>query len=123
MAAQPWPDGVPDCFQRGSFARVEDPDITMRTANATGPAKTRSRYTTGIAQYSGAIVMSREEYVLYLEWYQGVLADGANEFIINDPITETDQVFRYLGPPQAVFVGANDFSVTMSFEQMPDPVP
>jgi hypothetical protein len=121
MAAQPWPAGVPDCFQRGSFARVEDPDITIRTEVSTGPAKTRSRYTTGIAQYSGAIVMKREEYNLYLDWFLGPLANGANPFITNDPISETDQVFRYLTPPSAVFVGANDFSVTMSFEQMPDP--
>ena len=113
-----WPDELKRNVIRQSFQQ-KDESTLLRTKMETGPIKQRARYLQAVTTYTVEMWYRREDYAELVDFFRTTMAAGSLRFIYTHPLTLAEEVFRFGDQPRYRFVGNNDFSVTMTWEQMP----
>lgn len=113
-----WPLTLQQKVEGGDFELVFG-DTLLKSDVDVGPAKVRSRYTDGVDQYKGSILLSSTEYDDLKTFYKTTLNNGANYFDWVDPIDDSAAQFRFVTPPRISHLGGGEFRVAMSLEKLP----
>lgn len=120
MTTEAWPNDLPDCA--GSWEESPTPDI-LRSSVDIGQAKVRRRSTIGGKTVSVGWTMDANTYAALVFFYETTLLEGVNSFYYNHPISGTQQTYRFLSPPNLIFVagksGVGAYQVTCEWELMP----
>lgn len=113
-----WPIGLQQKLNADDFD-LKFGDVTVRSDMDVGPAKIRARFTDAVDQYTVSILMTLDEYSTLADFYKTVLAGGSLPFLFHDPMTDSDQVFRFASPPDIKPLGGLIFKVSMQWEKLP----
>jgi hypothetical protein len=113
-----WPAELQQKLNANSF-QVTFGDTLVRSENAAGATKVRSRFTDGIDQYRCSITLDISEYSVLSVFFKTSLNNGADKFIFEDPLTESPGVFRFAGPPVITPIGGRVFTVSMAWDKFP----
>lgn len=119
--AEQWPISLQQKINSDNFS-LDIGDVTIRTDMEVGPPKVRARATRGTDTYAVSIwVKKGTEYTTFINFYKTTLANGTKTFEFINPITEVNEIFRFIGTPKIGLVGStgNTLQVTMTWEQLP----
>lgn len=114
--ANAWPTSLADCFLLSGFSRQQMP-MTIRSEVEVGLPKVRRRYTKPIVVINGSLVFTLDQVKTFNLFYNVTLKGGVESFIFNDPISQTDQEFRFIEPPIVTPVTDGDVKIQMHLEQ------
>lgn len=110
-----WPLYLPQHLRiDGQSGGPKDPFI--RTEMSTGPAKQRRRCTKKVEPFDGSLLMSSDEYELFVEFWDNDLQGGALSFTWEHPITRAVATIRFTAPYKWEPQGASQFIISLSCE-------
>jgi hypothetical protein len=89
-----------------------------------GPAKVRRRFTSVVKNMKGSIVMTKAQFLLWEAWFEDVIAFGALDFTMPDPVNGGDMTVRIVAekgskPYSISQNGALDVNVSFTLEKLP----
>ncbi len=113
-----YPSGLQQKLNADNFSVVLG-NTTVRSGMDVGPDKVRSRFTDGVDVYTVSIWMDIGDYSTLTTFYKATLGNGAKTFGFPNPLTNTTDEFRFLGPPEITPLGGREFVVTMKWELQP----
>jgi hypothetical protein len=79
MTAPIWPTALPQYLLTRNYAE-DDPNTVVRTTMDAGPAKVRRRFTAGVRQVSGIIVVDEDQLDTLSDFFMNDCAGGAIAF-------------------------------------------
>jgi len=113
-----WPATLQQKVESTQFELVFG-DTRIKSDVDVGLAKVRSRYTDGVDQYRGSIILDSSEYADLKTFYKTTLNNGTDFFDWVDPIDSSAASFRFITPPRITGMGGAKFGVALSLEKAP----
>jgi hypothetical protein len=113
-----WPATLQQKVNEGGF-RKSFGSTKITSNNDVGPAKVRRRFTKRIDNHNITMNLSRDQYDTFNNFYDTTLNGGVESFTFIDPITDTEQTYRFVGDPAITPIGGNEFLLQMVWEQLP----
>ena len=113
-----WPDTLPPSPLIDGLEE-EEPDIILRTQMDAGPAKTRLRFTSGVAPLKWPTLLTTEQRATLINFYRVTCAYGALSYNVTHPITGDTISVRFVKPPKIVPASDKFFRTTLELEIMP----
>lgn len=92
---------------------------SIRSDVDVGPAKVRSRFTDAVDTYTTEIFLDFDQWGDLKDFYKTILVNGTLPFLFHDPMTDTDEVFRFASPPTVQPLGGRVFRINMNWEKLP----
>ncbi|MDR1506574.1 MAG: hypothetical protein LBI67_05675 [Treponema sp.] len=111
-----YPDSLPAIRAAGFSSTYKDPVI--RTQMDAGPVKQRLRYTAVPKQFTGTIVVTEEERLVFETWFTGVLGFGTLRFVMQNPQTLVPEEFRFTGAYDETEMDGL-YEISMPLERLP----
>lgn len=113
-----WPAALPQQFLINGY-HEEPGDNIIRSPVATGPKKTRRRYTATIRPFGGRMLMTVAQYATFRTFYEDTIDDGSLEFDFpktNEPSTLLTVFFakKYEASQAGIF-----WAVSIELEEQP----
>jgi len=99
-----WPLTLPQSFLVESFAE-EAPDNIIRSAMDSGPSKARKRYSATVTPFSGHMIMTQAQYLIFKDFFRNTISDGAFSFQMTDYVNGGTMEVRFRDKPTANFLG------------------
>jgi hypothetical protein len=119
LATPVWPSDLPQKLEQTTYSETL-PSVTVRTEMDSGAPKVRRRFTAGIENIQGTMLLTRDEAETLDTWFNETLQGGAVSFQWKHPRRETEDVeMRFLEPPSLAARGAINFTASMSLEVLP----
>jgi hypothetical protein len=94
-------------------------ETVIRTNVEVGPAKVRRRYTKAIDLYRSTINLKYDDWQTLKDFYDVTLNGGALPFNFENPMTQTQEEFRFVTSPDLAPLGGEWFRVTLDLERLP----
>ena len=113
-----WPATLPQQLLVSGYDE-SPPDLALRTAMSTGPAKLRRRSTADVRPIGGAMVMTTAQVATLETFYVTTLVSGTLSFTHDHPRTAVSSTFRFTAPPGYEALGAGEYHVTLGLEITP----
>lgn len=117
MAAD-WPTTLPQSPLIDGYDETP-PDLTVRSENATGPAKVRRRATAGVRPVSWNMLLDTTQMTTFDDFFEGTLANGALPFNLKDPRTGLTFEYRIVNKPPYQLESGRLWRVNMQLERLP----
>jgi hypothetical protein len=95
------------------------PNTIIRTQMDNGVAKTRRRFTATVRPMSISFTMTPSQVALLDTFYNDTTKGGSLRFEWTHPRTGVTKEFRFVNPPEINGARGNNYSVSISLEQMP----
>lgn len=92
---------------------------TVSTDMDVGPAKIRSRFTKSVDTYTCEIFIDFDDIDTFETFYKTTLGNGSLPFTFDDPFTQSQESFRFIGQPVIDPLGGREFVIRMSWEKLP----
>ncbi len=99
------------------------PDVLLRTEMDAGPAKTRQRYTAGVAGLQCEMMLGPVQVATLEDFYSGTLGGGVEKFTWAHPRSGDTKVFRFVKPPQISQASKGAFKAALDLEILPETAP
>ncbi len=117
MATIDWPAGLPQNLLISGYSQSAA-DNLLRTPMDAGPAKVRRRFTSGVRQIQGDILVTSSQLSTFKTFYNTMLLYGTLRFNWTDPDDQTTSVeMRFTAPPSWVPAGyGGHFRISMALE-------
>lgn len=112
-----WPTTLPQSFLIDGFSE-EGSDNVIRSPVDAGPAKTRRRYTAATRPIKGRMLLTHEQYLVFKEFYEETINDGATEFDMPDDIHDTTMTVKFKDKYQSEYVG-RFWVIDLNLERQP----
>ena len=113
-----WPATLPQDLNLEGFEGQISSQV-VRTPMDVGPAKQRLRSSSAPEPFRGIMVMTKDQFALFNEFFQQTIGGGADEFDWKHPITLVAKSVRFIEQPRYRAITPTDISVTMALEIMP----
>ena len=104
MALIVWPVTLPQSFLIDDYQR-EGHNNVIRSAMETGPPKCRRRYTAAVQQIQTSMIMTPAQLLIFEDFYENTILDGALEFEIPDDINGGTMDVKFRDKYTANFLG------------------
>ena len=114
-----WPTQLPG-FNSG--LRETQMDGFVRTPTDIGPGQQRRRYSATPVYFAGEMTFTQAERLTFQTFYNTELANGANTFTMDDPVTGNSATFQFTRAPNFRIVSGADGNVhiaSISLERLP----
>jgi hypothetical protein len=112
-----WPITLQTLWNEANFG-LDAGDTTIRSEMDFGPSKVRRRTTVGIDRFTGSIYLTTSQYSVFKTFFDVSLNGGVKTFYFNHPITEAQEVFRFIGAYKITSLGAGQFLLNFTWEQI-----
>lgn len=93
-----WPLTLPPTFDQDSF-NEQDQDTVIRTQMEAGPAKVRNRFTAGVVNLQGSMLMTKDQTQILDDFYK---TNKALAFTFTHPRTGVAVSVRFTAPPTKI---------------------
>ena len=113
-----WPSTLQQLLSEANFS-YEIADTAIRTDMEIGPQKVRRRFTRPVNSLTGSIYLTMEEFNFFYTFYNTTLNGGVLPFEYYHPITKELNEWRFKGPARIRSLGAGNFTVEFTWEQLP----
>jgi len=111
-----WPVTLPQCFLQDSYQET-DANLFVQTEMDAGPPKIRRRFTAGVRQISGKMLLTTAQKIILREFFMDY---GADEIDYPDPEdAESTISVNFSDPPDYVYSGPNRWRVSIKFKELP----
>lgn len=115
MAAS-WPSTLQQYLNETSFG-IEFAQSWLESETQIGPKKRRRRTTQNFEKITCSILLDKDFYLTFKNFYDVTLNGGVLPFEFPHPITQVMTNYR-MSPPQISILGGTTFSVTMGWEEI-----
>ena len=116
--AETWPASLQQKLNQAQWSETDE-DTNIITSPATGPIKSRRRFTQPETTMTCQIVISRSEYQTLKDFTRITLKSRTLEFEFNHPVTGLLVNYRMDKPEVIAVLGGTNFTVNMVWRQMP----
>jgi hypothetical protein len=113
-----WPTTLQTLWSEANFG-LDAGDSSIRSEMDFGPNKVRRRTTVAIDRFSGSIYLTTAQYTIFKNFFNVSLNRGTNTFYFNHPIEEDQRVFRFIGSYRITSIGAGNFILNFTWEEIP----
>lgn len=113
-----WPATLPPLTELDGYTE-SPPKNLLRTQMDAGPAKVRRRFTAGVRQISGKLLMHKDQVAALDSFHQNDLASGALKFDSLHPRTGAAATFRFAAEPAFAARSGLYYDVTLQLEILP----
>lgn len=118
MANPTWPATLPQVLLLEGM-QEQSPNVTVRTSMDAGPAKVRRRFSAGVRNFQGRLVLTTEQVETLDVFHQETLLGGAVAFDWTHPRKGTAVAMRIIEPPAYRPLGAGQWETALSLEVLP----
>lgn len=112
-----WPASLPQLPQQGNYSE-KLPDVTLRSTNDQGAAKTRRRFTAGVKKFTMAFFMTPAQVEDFEDFYDNDIYSGSVSYTYIHPRTQAVATVRMSSVPQITAQGPN-YMVSFEMEILP----
>jgi hypothetical protein len=112
-----WPNILPKRFTVSTYQETR-PDNVVYSEVSIGPAKARRRTTANVWDQGGTMVMTYDQYRLFLSFVANDIGDGAKAFWFPDRLGGPNLLVRLKEPPKVSLEG-NLWQVSITLEVLP----
>lgn len=115
-----WPISLQQKLEVAGFQKTLG-NTRVSSDTSVGPAKVRSRFTEAIDIYQSQVTLDFSDVPVFETFYKTTISNGSLPFLFVDPLTETEQVFRFSPGQDPVIrpLGGRKFSLSMQWEKIP----
>ena len=113
-----WPASLPQVPNARGYSEAP-PDSTIRTSMGYGPDKVRRRTTANARVFVAPLIVNKTQVATLDAFYLDTLGGGVDEFDWVNPRTGSAATLRFQASPQYTNIGADEYSVTLSLEELP----
>lgn len=113
-----WPGTLQQVINEQGFT-MNIGETLLRSDMDAGIQKTRRRFTRPVNTYSCSILLHKDLYSTFYNFFNTSINGGATTFYFNHPISGVQSTFRFTAPPQIAPLGGQMFQVSMQWEEMP----
>jgi hypothetical protein len=113
-----WPATLPQSPLINGYNEVPE-DARLVSEVDAGSRKIRNRYTAASEFVNENYVLTAAQYATLKSFYKTTLGNGAEEFTKENPITETDLLYRFTAPFTLDAVQFPFYLVTLPLEILP----
>lgn len=97
MTVPAWPTTLPDELLMRGYSQTTA-DLLLRSSVDAGPAKVRRRFTAGVQQVVGNLLLTGAQLAYLRTFYDTTLLGGSLRFTWIEPVTKTAKEFRFTSP-------------------------
>ena len=112
-----WPLTLPQSFLVDSFTE-ESVDNIVRSAMDSGPSKARRRLTATVEPFSGKMIMTQAQYIIFKDFFRNLIQDGALTFEMPDYVDGGTMEVRFRDKYNANSLGTV-WEITMALDKQP----
>lgn len=113
-----WPPGLPCQPEQGTWQETYQSDV-VRFQPEAGPPILRRRGTVQTTLAGCTFLLTKEQYVVFRNWYRGDLKGGALRFALPHPVTGAAAEWTFEGEPQMAAMTNRKVRVSMQWREMP----
>lgn len=99
MSTPVWPASLPQVLEIQGFSE-KLPNVVMRTAMETGPAKRRRRFTAAPTPVKGSLTLTVAQRATLKTFFDSDLQGGALSFDWTHPVTGVTATYAFVSPPE-----------------------
>lgn len=114
MAAT-WPSTLQQFLNDTNF-QLRFGETAIRTETETGKTKIRRRFTKPVNSISASMILNKDVYTDFYDFYFTTINGGVDPFEFDDPITGVTKEYRFKESPVISRLGGENFQVTMNWE-------
>ena len=120
MPVGTWPTELPEHLEREGFSE-DFADTRIFSDVDIGPKIVRRRSTAGVGKMKGTLILTKEQLIVFKDFYQTELAGGVYPFLWTNPADlDEERLYRFGSePPQYTVLGYNTFRLSLELEILP----
>ncbi len=116
MSIAVWPETLQQLLNESDFG-LQLPKSWIESETDIGPKKRRRRTTQTFENLSGSIILPKDLYTTFKNFYDVTLNGGVLPFEFPHPITQVVTTYR-MSEPQIRPLGGTNFTLNMTWEEM-----